>query len=135
VEASPQRRRHRSAGIIAVEIVLYLGAIVELVAGVAILASVFVSPDQDRDFRIFEVFVASLLILVALFNSFLAHAIGRGKEWGRAIYVILQLLTILGGIAGLADGQTGAVGFIVVPLVLILLLFTPSSLRYFAEND
>jgi len=118
-----------------VEILLYLGAAIELIVGAVVIVSVFVETNQDSDFKIFEVMVASLLILLGLFNAFLAHGIGRGKEWARAVYVVLQLLTVLGGVASFADGQRSSLAFIVVPLLLIFLLFTRSSRRYFADND
>lgn len=120
-------------GVIVVEIFLYLGAVFELLAGVVILVAAAVS-DRAAELETFEVILAVFLILVGLFNAFLARAIGAGQEWARVVYVALQLLAVLGGVVSVVDDQPRGLLFFFVPLVLIFLLYIPSSQQYFESR-
>jgi hypothetical protein len=121
------------AGVIVVEIILYLGAVFELLAGIVILAAAAVS-DRATDLETFEIMLAVFLIVAGLFNAVLARFIGLGREWARVTYVALQLLAVLGGIVSVVDEQARGLLFFFVPLVLIFLLYIPSSQQYF-EGD
>ncbi|MDQ4134019.1 MAG: hypothetical protein M3179_12655 [Actinomycetota bacterium] len=117
-------------GVIVVEIFLYLGAVFELLAGVVILVTGAVS-DRATDLETFELMLAGFLIVAGLINAILARAIGLGREWARVVYVALQLLAVLGGVVSVVDGQPRGLLFFFVPLVLIFLLYIPSSHQYF----
>lgn len=124
------RSRSIPPGVIVVEIFLYLGAVFELLAGVVILVTAGVS-DRATDLETFEVLLAGFLIAVGLFNLVLARAIGMGQEWARVVYVALQLLAVLGGVVSIVDGQARGLLYFFIPLVLIFLLYIPSSEQYF----
>lgn len=84
--------------------------------------------------------VAGLLLLIAaVFMIVLAALAIRGKRWAAITSVVLQGLTALGGLAGLArsggaDSPGASVVFLLASIAVVVLFLIPPSTAYFAAK-
>ncbi len=133
MERSTADRMRRPGGVIAVEVLLYLYAALNLLAGVLLLIVGGASDSgPDRDLHGFEVFIGILLIIWGLLMLWLAREIAGGNEVARVLWVVLNGLEILAGVAALIQGHIGAgIISVVIPTLLIYLVFTPQAEQYF----
>lgn len=80
-----------------------------------------------------------LLLAAAVFMIVLAALAIRGKRWAAITSVLLQGLTVLGGLAGLArsgaaDSPGASVIFLLASIAVVVLLLVPPSTAYFAAR-
>ena len=141
MEASPQAPPPRDtsppASVAAVSVLLYVYALFLVLAGVVALVVGAISdspPDPHLDG--FEIFVATVDIVLGLVLLWLAGGISRGDENARVIWVVLMSLNALSGVAALARGYLGfGLISLLIPLFLIYLVFTPRAETFFERSN
>jgi len=125
---------HRPAGVTGVVAILYIVALLNLLAGVALLLTDALS-DTGNPLGDFEVVVAVLLIVWGLLLLGVAGGIGRGSNFARVLWVVLMAFEVLAGVSSLVQGYIG-VGLVatLLPLFLMYLVFTPAAEAFFSTD-
>ena len=83
--------------------------------------------------------VGLLLLVAAAFMIVLAALAIRGKRWAAITSVVLQGLTVLGGLAGLArsgsaDSPGASIVFLLASIAVVVLFLIPPSNAYFTAK-
>lgn len=83
------------------------------------------------------VFVAGVLLMaVAVLRVMVAVYLARGRSWARIVVAVFVVLNLAGGLAFLFEGYWArALGVAVLELVVLWLLFNPSSSEFIRRRS
>lgn len=137
MESSVTERVRPGAAVRTVEVIAYLGAALNLLAGVVLLVIGEASESgPDKNLADFEIFLGIALIVWGVLLGLLARGLGRGSETARILWVVLNGIQLLSATATLIQGYIGAgLVSLVIPSLLIYLVYTPSAERYFRQES
>lgn len=122
------------ASVLTVEFLLYVGAFLQLAAGlIMVFVPVF---DDTADFVNggWEFFLGIVGIIWGLILFYLARQMARGSELARVIWVVLMVFWALGGIVSLVRGYLGGLVQLAIALLLIYLVHTPKADAFFERS-
>jgi hypothetical protein len=121
-------------GVLTVGILLYIGAFLQLAAGILFLIVPIFDDTADVFNGGWEFFLGIVGIVWGLALFWLARQMTLGNETARTIWVVLMVLYALGGIVSLLRGYVGGIVQMLIALLLIWLVHTPKADAFFEQS-
>lgn len=107
--------RRRPLGVTIIAILVAIGAIFEIIAGLALL--VIFPP------------LAIFALIVGVVSLFVAWGLWTLKPWAFWLVVIVEVIHLIQAILSMARGQGTGIGDLVIPIIILLYLFLDRNVR------
>jgi hypothetical protein len=121
--------------VVTVELLLYIGAFLQLAAGIILVFVPIFDDRADLANGGWELFLGIVGIVWGLVLFWLARQMALGSEFARVLWVLLMVLWALGGIVSLVRGYVGGLVQLALAIILIYLVYTPKADAFFAASD
>lgn len=107
--------RRRPLGVTIIAILVAIGAIFEIIAGLALL--VIFPP------------LGIFALIVGVVSLFVAWGLWTLKPWAFWLVVIVEVIHLIQAILSMARGQGTGIGDLVIPIIILLYLFLDRNVR------